>query len=401
MRILLAHNYYRSSAPSGEDAVFKNERALLERQGVEVIPFERFNDDIDDRGVAQRIRLALNTAWSEATYRDIDALIRRTRPDIAHFHNTFPLISPSAYAACQDNNVPVVQTLHNFRLICASALLQRDDHVCEDCVGTSLMLPALQHRCYRDSIVATAAVVWMIVGNRMRGTYCKLVNRYIALTQFAAGRLIAGGLPADRITIKPNFLPDHPPEGGEGGGGYAVFVGRLSKEKGVRTLLSAWAGVRDLPLKVLGDGPLRAELEEMAARLALPVEFLGFRSRSEVIGVIMRAEIQIIPSEWYEAFPMVVLEAYACGVPVVASRIGSLAEIVIEGETGMLFEPGDPVDLANKINLLWTDRNSLADYRRMTRLHFDARYTAEQNYAILKKIYDEARSDFQQHRAAL
>jgi glycosyltransferase involved in cell wall biosynthesis len=400
MRVLLAHNYYRSVAPSGEDAVFKNERDLLQQRGIDVVPFERFSDDIDATTVAQRTRLALDTAWSKTTYRNMNALIRRTRPDVAHFHNTFPLISPSAYAACQDNGVPVVQTLHNFRLICASALLQRDDHVCEDCVGTSLMLPALRYRCYRDSRAATAGIIWMLVRNRLHGTYRRLVNRYIALTQFAAGRLIAGGLPSNRLRVKPNFLSSLPLQREGGGGGYAVFVGRLSKEKGVRVLVSAWGRVQGLRLKILGDGPLRAELEELAARHEAPVEFLGYRSRDEVLDIVAQADIQVVPSEWYEAFPMVVLEAYACGTPVVASRIGSLAEIVIEGETGVLFEPGNPVDLADKVNLLWGDRAELPAYRHRIRAHFLARYTADLNYAMLMKIYAEAISDSEQVRSA-
>src|SRR5439155_20501152 len=209
MRILLAHDFYRSSAPSGEDAVFRNERALLEKNRNEVIPFERCNDEIDDSGFGKRVRLALDGAWSKSIYEGLSDVVRRTRPDLVHFHNTFPLISPSAYAACQDNAVPVVQTLHNYRFVCANALLMRDGRPCEDCVGTSL-LPALRYRCYRGSLPATGAAVWMLASNRWRGVYQKLVNRYVALTDFAASRLIAGGLPSCRMEIKPNFLPDAP-----------------------------------------------------------------------------------------------------------------------------------------------------------------------------------------------
>src|SRR6266581_4675058 len=200
MRILLAHDHYRSSAPSGEDAVFRNEHALLTSKGFDVIPFERYNDHIDASTLKKRIQIGLEGAWSQRTYTDLAAVVRRTRPDVAHFHNTFPLISPSAYAACQDNAVPVVQTLHNYRLICAGALLMREGRPCEDCVGTSLV-PAIRHRCYRGSLPATAAVVWMLARNRWRGIYRSSVNRYIALTEFAASRLVAGGLPADRIEV--------------------------------------------------------------------------------------------------------------------------------------------------------------------------------------------------------
>jgi glycosyltransferase involved in cell wall biosynthesis len=392
MRILLAHDYYRSSSPSGEDAVFRNERSLLEKNRIEVIPFERFNDDIDDTTPRNRLHLAVDAAWSHRTYEELSAVIRRTRPGLAHFHNTFPLLSPSAYAACQGNGVPVVQTLHNYRLICPGALLMRDGHPCEDCVGTSL-LPALRYRCYRGSLPATGAVVWMLASNRWRGAYQRLVNRYIALTEFAASRLVAGGLPPHRMEVKPNFLPDAPPAG-RGGGNYAIYVGRLGEEKGVRTLLDAWRAIEGFPLKILGDGPLRAELEQLTRRHALPVEFLGFRPREEVLERVAGAEIQIVPSECYEGFPMVVLEAYACGTPVVASRIGSLDEIVMEGESGLKFEPGNPADLAAKVAELRADPARLRAMRRKGRALFEAKYTADRNYSRLMEIYDRAREDF-------
>jgi len=392
MRIVLAHDHYRSTAPSGEDAVFRNERALLEKNQNEVIAFERFNDDIDDARLRNRLRVALDGAWSKSTYEELSDLVRTTRPDLVHFHNTFPLISPSAYAACQDNGVPVVQTLHNYRLVCAGALLTRNGQPCEDCVGTSL-LPALRHRCYRGSLPATGAVVWMLASNRRRGVYQRLVNRYIALTEFAASRLIAGGLPSCRMEIKPNFLPDAP-LAGRGDGNYAIYVGRLSEEKGIRTLLEAWKRINGFPLKILGDGPLRGELEQQARRSALAIEFLGTRPREEVLDMVAAAEIQIVPSEWYEGFPMVVLEAYACGTPVLGSRIGSLDEIIVEGESGGKFEPQNPDDLVNRLNMLRADRSRLLAMRRGARALFEEKYTADRNYSKLLEIYDRARADF-------
>lgn len=392
MKVLLGHDYYRSSAPSGEDAVFRNEKALLEKKGLDLVMFEKFNDDIDESSLNKRIHLALDGAWSRNIYVELSDLIKKTRPDVAHFHNTFPIISPSAYAACQDNNVPVVQTLHNYRFICPGALLMREGVPCEECVGASL-LPALRHRCYRGSISATGAQVWTIASNRWRGTYQKMVNRYIALTQFAAGRLIAGGLPRERVEVKPNFLPDVPPPG-DGKGGYAVYVGRLSEEKGVHTLLSAWKNVPKLPLKILGDGPLRKTLENDAKKFGLDVEFLGFRTRGEILDVVSKAIFQIVPSEWYEGFPMVILEAYACGTPVVASRIGSLDEIIVEGETGVKFEAGNDMDLSNKINGLIHDLERLGLMRKNARALFDRNYAAEENFSHLMGIYQRAIDDF-------
>lgn len=385
MKILLAHNYYRSSAPSGEDAVFRNERTLLERNGIEIVPFERFNDDIDDSTVAKRVRLALNYAWSAETYHEISALIRRTRPDLAHFHNIFPLISPSAYTACRDAGVPVVQTLHNFRFVCPGAMLLRNGRPCEECLGSGLF-PALRHRCYRDSFAATLSQVWTIASNRRRGTYRNMVNHYIALTGFAAGRLVAGGLPAKRMSVKPNFLPD-PPTAGTGDGGYAVYVGRLAGEKGVRTLLSAWRAFPGFPLKLAGDGPLRGELAAMIEREGLNVELLGMCNRAELIDIVSKADMQIVPSECYEGFPLVILEALACGTPVVASRIGSLNEIIADGITGVKFAPGDPAALAEKVGGLLAYRQQLGFMRRRSRALFEDSYTTEINFTKIMDIY--------------
>lgn len=390
MKVLLGHNFYRSTAPSGEDAVYRNERALLERH-IEVIPYERFNDEIDESTLGKKIGLALDGAWSKRTYQDLSALIKKARPNIAHFHNTFPQISPSAYAACRDNGVPVVQTLHNFRFICPGGLLLRDSRPCEDCVGTNL-LPALRHRCYRGSLPATSALVWMLQRNRWRGTYRTMVNRYIALTEFAVSRLAAGDVPKQRISIKPNFAPGLSTPG-PGDGGYAVYTGRLSVEKGVRTLLSAWKLLPEVRLKILGDGPLRPELEQLVAQENLPIEFLGFCNRDTVMNIVGRAAVQIIPSECYEGFPLAVVEAYACGTPVIASRIGSLDEVVEEGVTGVKFEPGNSRDLAVKVHAFWSNAVQRSILRQSTRGMFEQKYTEDRNFETLMTIYEAVIKD--------
>jgi glycosyltransferase involved in cell wall biosynthesis len=389
LRVLLGHNYYRSSAPSGEDAVFENERRLLEDAGAVVTAFIRRNDDLQERGPSSRLRIGLETTWSRSAYRELSEMIRKERPDIAHFHNTFPQISPSAYAACQKLRVPVVQTLHNYRLICAGALLHRDGHPCEDCVeGGALLglLPGLRHRCYRGSLLATGALTLMLAANRALGSYSEGVDRYIALTKFAASRFKAGGLPADRFTVKPNFLPD-PPQVGAGQGGYAVYVGRLSAEKGVLTLLRAWRSMGRFPLKLLGNGPLAQEMRRICDDEGLNVEFLGFRPREDVKRVVADAAVQIVPSEWYEGFPMAVLEAFACGTPVVATQIGSLDEIVQEGVTGAKFPVGDAAGLAAAVWRLTADGNRLVTMRHAAREAFDRSYTAERNIEQLLAIY--------------
>jgi len=399
MRVLLAHNFYRSTAPSGEDTVYLEERSLLERHGVEVIAYERQSDELDTAGMSTLARSALDASWSDAAARQLSSLIVRTRPDVAHFHNTFPLISPSAYGACAAAGVPVVQTLHNYRLICPGAMLYRDGVPCEDCVGTSL-LPALRHRCYRQSLPATASVVNMLWNNRRRGTYSSLVHRYVALTEFARERFIAGGLPAARIDVKPNGLAA-PPHAGTGEGGYAVFVGRLSVEKGVHTLIEAWKALSGVRLKVVGEGPMRAPLEQQARRDLVDVEFMGRLERSRVAEVVGEAALAVVPSQWFEGFPMVVVEAFACGTPVVASRLGSLAEIVRDGITGRLFTSGDPGALVAAVRAMLDAPEALKQMRRNARHEFETRYSSAAGFRALMEIYQRASQSLRQHSPLL
>jgi len=398
MKVLVVHEHYRSSAPSGEDQVFRNEVELLRSRGVDVSTFERFNDEIDDSTLSARIRLARETAWSNRTYLELTDIMKRRRPDVVHFHNTFPLISPSAYLACHRLQTPVVQTLHNFRLICPGGLLLRKGRPCEECVGATL-IPALRHRCYRNSLPATGALVWMLLRNRWNGAYATLVDRYVALTRFAADRMINGGIPKDRIRIKPNFLPDAVVPG-QGDGGYAAYVGRLSEEKGVHTLLTAWQHLREIPLKVVGDGPLRSSLEQAAARHGLPVEFLGFCDRATIMRTIRSAAVLVVPSQWYEGFPMVVVEALASGTPIVASRIGSLDEIIEDRVVGMKFTPGNSADLAATVKTLWHDPRALNDLRRGARQVYERLYSPATNFTMLMDIYHSAASARAQRLAA-
>jgi len=387
MRVLLGHNFYRSSAPSGEDGVYRNERKLLEDNGVDIITYEKFNDDLDDSTLAKRIKIALDGAWSSQSYQELTELIKSSKPDVVHFHSLFPQISPSAYAACYDSGVPVVHTLHNYRPICPGAMLIRDGKPCEDCVGTNL-LPSLQHKCYRDSLLATGANAWQITRNRWAGTYQK-VNKYIALTEFAASRYVKAGFDKNSLVVKPNFLPSKSTVSSNTESTYAVYVGRLSEEKGVRTLLNAWVKTAGLSLKVLGDGLLRNELELFAKENGLNVEFLGFMPNEQALDVIANAKLQIIPSEWYEGFPMVVLEAYALGVPLIVSRIGSLEEVVHEGETGLKFTPGDEDDLAKKVNDLIGNGPLLSKMKNNAQKLFKNNYTADANFKMLMAIYQQ------------
>lgn len=384
MKILLAHEYYQSTSPSGEDSMFRAERDLLRAAGHDVVTYEVHNDEIG-AGFAARLRVAVATPWSRKTTRTFRALLARERPAIAHFHNTFPLISPSAYAACQQAQVPVVQTLHNYRLVCAGALLQRDGVPCEKCVGHSV-LPAIAHACYRGSRAASSVAVAMLLFNRARSTYAQDVDRYIALTEFGREILVRGGLPAEKVVVRANGLTEDPGLG-DGSGGFALFVGRLSGEKGVSTLVDAWRSVPGLPLRIVGGGEIRERLEAQAREAQVNVTFLGQRPRTEVLALMRTATVLVMPSEWYEGLPVTFIEALGCGLPIAASRIGALAELLRDGENGTHFPPANPAALAAAVNVLLADHEQLARIRRNNRALFEARYSPAAALQSLEAVY--------------
>lgn len=378
MRVLLAHNRYQQAG--GEDAVLAEEHALLQRNGVEVELYEQDNDRIESMAPMQ---VAVDTIWSQRTVREIGAHIQRFRPDVIHVHNTFPLISPSLYFAAARHGVPVVQTLHNFRLFCAQAMFMRNGAVCEDCIGR-LPWRGVMRRCYRESSAQSAVVVSMQGIHRWLGTYRNKVTRYIALNKFCRDKFIEAGLPADRIVIKPNFIDLPPPPFTERSGG--LFVGRLSPEKGIATLAQALRIYPDAYLDIIGHGPQEEELRGLPA-----AHLRGFMQSEEIYARMARASYLVMPSIWYENFPRTLVEAYACGLPVIASRLGAMAELVRDGETGLLFTPGNAVELAEKLR--WADSHP-AEMRRMgdaARREYEANYTSEINFHQLMHIYEEAR----------
>ena len=389
MRVLLVHTHYQSNAPSGEDIVFDDECQLLREHGHEVIVYERHNDDIKIFSPQQKVALLWRTTWSRESYRQIRDLIRREKPEVAHFHNTFPLISPSAYYACQDEDIPVVQTFHNFRFFCAEGNFFRDGHACEECLQHRAWR-SLRYACYRSSKAQTLPMATMIWFHQQKDTWARQIDVFIALTEFARRKYIQAGLPADRIAVKPNFM-NYPPEPSYGNQGYAIFLGRLRYEKGVKTLLAAWKKLTNVPLKILGDGVQRAELEDIVKKEKLfNVEFLGFLPHAKAVQWLQNARFLILPSIVYESFPLTIREAFACGKPVVASRLGAMAAIIEDGKTGLLFEPGNPDDLAAKVCKLMENENAVIKMGKAARAEFETKYTAERNYEMLMDIYEMA-----------
>jgi len=385
MRILLCHNRYQRAG--GEDQVFDDESALLEAHGCEAIRYERHNDEI--RGMS-RWRVAARTIDNPRTYGDIAEILRDRRPDIVHCTNTFPLISPAVHRAARDFGVPVVQSLHNFRLMCANAFLMREGRVCESCVGRSFAWPAVVHGCYRGSrsgSLVVAALIRSLAARRKRGDP---IAAYVALSEFSRRKFIEAGLPAARMFVKPNFVaPD--PGMGRGDGDYALFVGRLDTEKGLDVLLDAWHRIEaPIALRVAGDGPFRDRVER-AAKYDARITFLGWRRSSEIAELLGSARLLVFPSLWYENCPKTLLESLARGTPVIASRLGAMPEFVLDGTTGLHFRPGDSDDLARAVTSIWNERQQLASMRRAARSEFERRYTSATNHAMLMAIYEAAR----------
>jgi glycosyltransferase involved in cell wall biosynthesis len=384
LNIISVHNRYLLRG--GEDEVFESEASLMTQYGWQVTPVIEQNTHPD--GVLKKIGVAMDCVWSRRWYREFTALLEKVKPDVVHIHNFFPLISPSVYYACRKAGVPIVQTLHNYRLLCPAATLYRDGDVCEECVQHGL-LRGVRYGCYQGSKLGTGAVALMLQIHRRMRTWANMVDCYIALTEFSRRKLIDGGLPAAKIRVKPNFvLPD--PGLREKRGQYALFAGRLVDPKGLPTLLAAWKLLRKpIPLVIIGDGPNRASLESQLADL-LGVTYCGRLSHEATLEAIKGARFLVFPSEWYEGFPVTIAESFACGVPVICSRLGSMQEIVADGRTGLHFRPTEADDLASKIEWAWDHPEQMEAMGRGARLEFEAKYTAERNFYLLKEIYEFA-----------
>lgn len=388
MKILIAHNAYQQ--PGGEDAVVNAELALLRHFGHEVEVYRQHNDTLNNM---PRMAAVVSTIWSRRSADDIDSLCRRFQPDVIHVHNTFPLISPSLYWAAARRRVPVVQTLHNFRLLCPQAIFLRDGKICEDCIG-KLPWRAVMRKCYRTSLPQTAVVTGMLATHRALGTYRNRITRYIALNRFALRKYVAGGLPAERFRIKPNFVQSIAlPSSDKRRGG--LYVGRLSPEKGFEVLAAA-AQSGNINVDVIGTGPL-----EMLARQTFGKTYLGFMPLDDIMMRMRRAQFLIVPSICYENSPRAIIEAFSCGLPVLTSRLGALADMVQDGVTGILFNPGDTADMAEKIAWAYSHPEQMARMGLAARVEYEARYTPERNYEMLMNIYEDAISTVQgDHDAA-
>ncbi|MGD0749794.1 MAG: glycosyltransferase family 4 protein [Anaerolineales bacterium] len=384
-RVLMVHNYYQH--PGGEDTVFSAEKELLSGRGHEVMVLSDTNLRLNQ---ISNFRVAKNAVWSNETINKIERLIDNNHPDIAHVHNTWMMLSPSIYYAFQKANIPVVQTLHNYRLLCPNALLFRKNKVCEDCMRFPIPIPGILHKCYRGSIAQSALMTAMLTYHRVIHTWRNQINCYIALSDFSRNKFIQGGLQSDKLFVKPNFI-EYSTQNHDLDRKYAFFSGRLSIEKGVRIFADAWRShvPSNIQLRIAGEGPEHGLVNQLVSQKD-NVRYLGFLNKESLTETFWHSKFVIIPSVCYESFPITILEAFVTCTPVIASRIGALAELIRDGETGLLFNPGDPVDLAEKVDWLWNHPEESARMGRNARKEYEAKYTPERNYQMLMEIYEMA-----------
>lgn len=395
MKILLVHNFYQ--LPGGEDTVLRREKKLLVAAGHEVVSYVRDNHEIVRYRWKEKATLPARALWAWDSYAEIRALLERNKCDVAHFHNTFPLVSPAAYYACHELHVPVIQSLDNPRLVCPAATFQRDHRLCQDCLGRKFAWPGVLHGCYRGSRMQTSVVAAMLAIHGMLKTWERLVDCYLVATEFYRRKFLEVGLPAEKITVRPHFAEDHGVR--QTTGSYVLFIGRLALEKGVGTLLGAWSRLGDIPLMIRGDGPLSHKAQQLAKESGCTVQLLPRLRPDQLARLMQGARFLVWPSEgYYETFGLVAAEAFSCGVPVLASRIGVMEEIVEDGRTGLHFTAANADDLAAKVEWAWSHREEIAAMGRAARAEYETKYTAERNYSMLMGIY---RRVIQNYRATV
>lgn len=380
LRVLVVHNRYQQRG--GEDVVVEAETALLRAHGMQVSEYRRDNDELTGLSPLANAAAALATVWSAQAARDIAGLCAQRRPDLIHFHNTYPLISAAPYWTAARRAIPVVQTLHNFRLLCPQAMLLRQGRACLACVGR-LPWRAVVHGCYHGSALRSGVAATALSAHRLLGTYRRRVGAYIALSHFSRELFIAGGLPAARLHVKPNFVSDFgaPPAGPRSGG---LFVGRLSEEKGVAVLLAAMAllGPERCRLRLAGDGPMAGLVRQQA-----PAQWLGALAPGQVRLQMQRSLFLVAPSTCLETFGLAVIEAFACGLAVIGSAHGGVGELIEDGVTGLLVAPGDAADLAQKIRWALDHPQAMVNMGLAARARYLQHYTPQRNFQQLQAIY--------------
>lgn len=376
--ILIVHNYYQ--IPGGEDTVVANEKKMLEEHGHKVVLYSRNNSEIKGMSKLQKLQLPFSTIFNPRTYKEIKWLIKKENIEVVHVHNILNLISPSVYYAARAMKVPVVQTMHNFRLLCPGATFYRDGHICEDCVEHGLKC-AVKHGCYRDSKAQTLVCVISTMFHRFTGIYGKI--NYICLTEFNKNKLLQlKQIKENQVFVKPNFTyePDDKNEQGE----FYLFIGRIEDIKGVPIVLDAFRKMSTKYLKIAGTG---TKLEKYKKEKNSNIEFLGYLQRNEIQQLLRKTKAVVVASQWYETFGMIVVEAFASGVPVIAGDIGNVGALVDDGVNGIKFKYDSSEALIGAVerfeaaDSMLLGKNAYKKYKE----YFDQ----ERNYEMIQMIYSE------------
>jgi len=379
--------------PSGENLAVESEERLLQQHGHEVDEFFRYSDEILKNGLRGTFTGALSTPWNPFSARAIKKAVEVYKPDVVHVHNTFPLLSPAIFQSIGSRSARVL-TLHNYRLFCPAAIPMRDGSVCTECITRKSALPALQHGCYRNSRLATLPLALSVALHRGLGTWLHHVDAFIALTDFQRDLMMEAGLPTDLVHVKPNFYPGMPaalpwkerrPS--------VVYAGRLTPEKGVESLVRAWMqwGSSAPELRIVGNGELKAQLMKLVSTTPnAPIRFLGQLSAAKAHEEISRSRLLVLPSECFETFGLVLVEAFAFATPAAVSDIGPLPSIVQQGRNGVVFTPGNPQSLLDVIQATWSTDGELERLGAGARQTFEALYTEKANYKLLIDIYQQA-----------
>ena len=388
MRILMVHNTYQQRG--GEDVSTEQDIELLRSHGHQVHTYFRNNDEIKNYAALQKAYLFFRPTWSWQSYRQTIKILKEFKPEIVHVQNFFPLISPSVFYACKRMKIPVVFNLRNYRLGCANSYFYRENSVCEECIHRS-PLCGIYYKCYHKSAIQTAAVTLMQIVHRYFKTWEKKIDVISPVSDFAASKMVYAGLKPNNIIVRKNYLKADPGEGSGRRSG-AVFVGRLSPEKGLSTLMNAWEKLPDVPLKIIGTGPEEANIKEKSAKLQSRVTLSGQLPHSEMLAEVKESQFLVMPSVCYETFGRTIVEAYATGTPVIASRLGAIAELVEDGQTGLLFTAGDSDDLAEKVTWAIHHPEDMARMGKHARQVFLDKYEAGSAYQQLMAVYQAART---------
>jgi glycosyltransferase involved in cell wall biosynthesis len=357
---------------------------MLRDRGEDVFEYQVENSAITRPEI---ITIGLGAVWNRGQYRLVREVIRQTRPDVMKVDNFFPILSPSIFEAAKSMGVSTALSVRNYRLICPSANLFREGKRCTACVGQKMAFPAIVHRCYRASYLQSATSAASNAYAHMHGVWKDLIDGYIAVSGFVKRQLVDGGFPSSKIFVKPNFVYDT--QIGQGAGGYALYIGRLSEEKGIRTLMAAWSRIgKALPLKVIGEGPLQALVESSSANNE-SIDYLGRRRLDEVLDCLGGAQVLMFPAEWPEPFGRAIIEAYSKGTPVIAAETEPIHDMIDDGRTGLLFRAGDPDDCAEKVLSLSADPEALSQMRINARQRYLRDYTEDRNYKLMTEILGE------------